>query len=569
MNIGGIVVIIERIVFNIVTILLFIYVLNKFLRFKKNYYLTLAVAEVIAITFNVLNLINGLDNMYVEIVSLVLGIAIPGVVYIYDYMQYITKTNILGLLPSKVNVFESGAESTYMRKLPMLESKDPADIVKWMKLNEDDIFEQLKNNFKKAESNIEKKKYKEGIDIYIGAETLFKENPTIFFNAGIAFMKNGNYQEAIVQFLNSASILEQQETDDSSSADCAFDRAKSMIQGIDKFEVYYNTALAMACAGKLEKAVEFFKKAGEEKGNWILVYKPLAIILEDLKRYEEAAKMYEKLSEYEPEDFESYGRIGTLFAFKKEYEKAILNYRKAANVDPNNPTLFYNLGILLYETGKYTEAIDKFRRSISLKNDDYKVHYNLSMALEAAGEKPTAVEYLKRALELKPEYTPASNNLAIIQCSLGNYEEAIEICKKALKYDPESYETAFNLGIAYMEKKDFDNAKKYLTMSTELNENLAEAYFALGQIAIRREEYPIAEENYLKAIEKDPEYPNPYYNLARIYAFRKEFAKVNESLAKAVELEPMYKEKAKVDKAFDFMRNMQEFKSILAMNVAN
>ena len=115
-----------------------------------------------------------------------------------------------------------------------------------------------------------------------------------------------------------------------------------------------------------------------------------------------------------------------------------------------------------------------------------------------------------------------------------------------------------------MEIKYYDSAKKYFGKAIYKNPNIAEAYFGLGQIAVSKEEYPIAEENYLKAIQADKEYPNPYYNLARIYAFRQEYAKVMQYLTTAINLEPAYKNRAKSDGAFDFMKNMTEFMQITA-----
>lgn len=561
---GGAKVIIERVIYNVLAIVLAIYVLRKYLSKNKRMYLLVLGGEVVAITFNILNIYESVyyGNYVAEAVSAIFGIIVPGVVFIRDYFDY-KKDNIIGMLGSGQPYNEKGTPSEYYKQIPMFEPKDPTDIIKWIKINEEDIFVQLKEKFKKAEQCVDKGEFKEAMEIYIGAEALFKDNPIILFNSGIVFMKNSNYEQAVIRFTRAKEILEQQETDEETSASLAFDRTKMLVQGIEKFDVYYNLALALVCLGKPELAVENFKKAGESKSNWILVYRPLAIILENLKRYEEAANMYEKLSEYEPEDFAGYGKIGTLFAFKKEYDKAISNYKKAARLDPDNPSLHYNMGILLYETDKITEAINSFRNAIEINNNDYRFHYNLALALEKADEKNIAIDEFKKAIKIKPDYTPASNNLAILLCGMGKQQEAIRICEDAIRHDNENYELYFNLAIANMEIKNLDNAKKYFNLAISKNPDLAEAYFGLAQIAVSREEYPIAEENYLKAIKCDKDYPNPYYNLARIYAFRKEYAKVIDYLTNAINLEKSYRDRAKNDGAFDFMKNMTEFKVLI------
>ena len=556
--------IIERIIYNVLAILLAIYVIKKYIVKSKNIYLLVLGGEAIAIVFNLLNLRESvyLENYFIELVSAIFGIIIPGIVFFNDYLSYM-RNNIVAMLGTGKVAYEKGSVSEYYNQIPMFEPKDPTDIVKWLKINEDDIHVQLKNRFKKAEECIEKGEFKEAMEIYTGAEALFKDNPVIMFNSGILFMKNANYEQAVIRFTRAKEILEEQENDTESSASVAFDRTKMLVQGIEKFDVYYNLALAFACWGKPELAVANFKKAGESKSNWILVYKPLALILENLKRYEEAANMYEKLSEYEPEDFAGYGKIGTLFAFKKEYDKAILNYKKAARLDPDNPSLYYNMGILLYETDKTTEAINAFRSAIEINKDDYRYHYNLALALEKANERNIAVDELRRTIAIKPDYTAASNNLAILLCGMGKQEEAIIVCENAIKNDASNYELYFNAAIASMEIKNYASAKVYFENALERNPNLAEAYFGLGQIAVTKEAYMTAEENYLKAIKADDTYPNPYYNVARIYAYRKEYAKVMEFLTNAIALEPAYKSRAKTDGAFDFMRNMTEFKTLV------
>ena len=556
--------IIERIIYNIIVILLFVYIIRLYINKRKEWYLAIGGGQVIAITFNILNLFNNVyyGNYLIESIAAILGVGIPGALFLIQYFGSI-RNNIIGLLGPGSSIFEKGTVNEYFDKIPMLESKEPSDVVKWIRLNEEDVIVQLKDKFSFAENLVASEKYKEALDIYNGAEVLFKENPVILYNSGIIYMKNANYEMAVARFLRAAELLENQETYDDTSASIAFDRAKNIMQGIEKFDVYYNLALAFACLNKPELAVENFKKAGDSKSNWILVYKPLAIILENLKRYEEAAKMYEKLSEYEPEDFAGYGKIGTLFAFKKEYDKAIINYRKAIRLDPNNASLYYNMGILLYETDKITEAINTFRNAIEINGDDYRFHYNLALALERADEKTLAIDELRKTLILKPDYTVASNMLAILYCGTGNQDAAIQVCESAIKYDIDNYELYFNAAIAYMEAKDYENAKKYFISALSKNPNLAEAYFGLGQIAVIAEDYFSAETNYLKAIKANPDYPNPYYNLSRIYAYKKEYAKVMENLTQAVKLNPAYKQRIKNDGAFDFMQNMNDFKALI------
>ena len=51
--------IIERIIYNILAVLFFVYTIKSYITKRKEAYLVVAGGEVVAVTFNVLNLFNG------------------------------------------------------------------------------------------------------------------------------------------------------------------------------------------------------------------------------------------------------------------------------------------------------------------------------------------------------------------------------------------------------------------------------------------------------------------------------------------------------------------------------
>ena len=158
--------IIERIIYNIISILLFVYIIKSYINKRKEWYLVIGGGQVIAITFNVLNLYNSIyyGNYLIESIAATLGIVIPGCVFLMQYFASI-RNNIVGLLGPGGNIFEKGTISEYYEKIPMLESKEPSDVVKWIRLNEEDVIVQLKDKFSVAENLVASEKYKEALDI--------------------------------------------------------------------------------------------------------------------------------------------------------------------------------------------------------------------------------------------------------------------------------------------------------------------------------------------------------------------------------------------------------------------
>ena len=52
--------IVERIIYNIISILLFVYTIKSYVDKRKEWYLVIGGGQVIAITFNILNLFNSI-----------------------------------------------------------------------------------------------------------------------------------------------------------------------------------------------------------------------------------------------------------------------------------------------------------------------------------------------------------------------------------------------------------------------------------------------------------------------------------------------------------------------------
>jgi tetratricopeptide (TPR) repeat protein len=101
----------------------------------------------------------------------------------------------------------------------------------------------------------------------------------------------------------------------------------------------------------------------------------------------------------------------------------------------------------------------------------------------------------------------------------------------------------------------------------EVNPNHAEAYSNLGNLLAkdetRREE---AEEKYNTAIELNPKYASAYFNLACLRSLSQKDENKDEAfefLRKAIELDSKFKELAKTDTDFDFIRDNPQFSEII------
>lgn len=139
----------------------------------------------------------------------------------------------------------------------------------------------------------------------------------------------------------------------------------------------------------------------------------------------------------------------------------------------------------------------------------------------------------------------------------------------AVAKSPNKMRVHHNLGRAYFNRGDIDGAIREgeiaLKLSTNLDrkENVKFVLNLLGGSYFLKGEVEKALDMFSRAINVDPNFATSYYNLSCIHATRKEKDKALEFLRKAIALDQRYKEKAKMDKDFDGLRNERAYAEML------
>lgn len=149
------------------------------------------------------------------------------------------------------------------------------------------------------------------------------------------------------------------------------------------------------------------------------------------------------------------------------------------------------------------------------------------------------------------------------------FKDSLTLWSDAAKKSPYKMRVHYNLGRAYWGKGRIDQAIQEAEIALRLMANLDRkenvkyvlnllggAYFVKGQT-------DAALQVFQQAIEVDPKFATSYYNLSCVYASKKEKEKALENLKRAISLDPMNREKAKVDKDFDPLRNEKEFEQLV------
>jgi len=195
----------------------------------------------------------------------------------------------------------------------------------------------------------------------------------------------------------------------------------------------------------------------------------------------------------------------------------------------------------------YREAIEAFKEGSPkdpvLRNKIGIAHHQMMQLNEAK-------KYYEQAVKLKPTYSEAINNLGTVYYAAKSYRRAISQYRKAIKLAPESASIHSNLGTAYFARNQWDLASQEFREALKLDPNVFEHHSSYGIMLQER------------SVQEKAKF---HYGLAVLYAQDNRVELALQYLRKA--LEEGYKERHKLpeDPAFASLRELPEFKQLLAL----
>lgn len=161
----------------------------------------------------------------------------------------------------------------------------------------------------------------------------------------------------------------------------------------------------------------------------------------------------------------------------------------------------------------------------------------------------TAKKYYERAAKIDRRYSEAVNNLGTVYYAKKSYRRAISQYQKALRISPDSASIWSNLGTAEFARKRYDQAMKCYEKAIALDPEVFEHHSSAGVLLQER------------TVEERAKF---HYYQAKLYAKQGMTERALLYLRKA--LEEGLKERDKVPEEPDFaaMRDLPEFKELLA-----
>lgn len=333
---------------------------------------------------------------------------------------------------------------------------------------------------------------------------------------------------------------------------------ESVQSGTEDGRVYYQLAFSYEQKGKIDKAIEFYKKSAalldeqdpKHRYHYYARYN-LALLYKDIGDLDNAVKAVEKALEKHKEP-SGHNLLGFLYWTQGKKDEALKEYQISVKIDPNQEDAQYNLGVLYYNKGDLENAKEAFEKVKELNPDH-----------------PKALVYLgnlgDETILSKAEYTDLLiPDPALRHCYLGKkYLDKGNIADARLEYEtgfevnPDSPIVNQGLAVAYEYNsegvrygKGFNIEKSIFHYEKALSAdpNLVEAGFNLAVLYSMEGKIDDSIRLYLRTIRLDPSYAKAHYNLAVIYDNEtKNYKRARYHYTRYLQLEPETPKKAEIE----------------------
>lgn len=195
----------------------------------------------------------------------------------------------------------------------------------------------------------------------------------------------------------------------------------------------------------------------------------------------------------------------------------------------------------------YREAIDAYREG---PTRDAVLLNKTGIAYHQMMELPVAKRYYEQAIKIKPDYAEAINNLGTVYYAQKSYRRAIRQYRKALRFSPDAASIYSNLGTAYFARKNYKDASIAYEKALLLDPNVFENRSTTGVLLQERN------------VEERAKF---HFFLSRTYAKAGNSERALEYMRKCIEEGFKDRKKFQQDPEFAKLRDLPEFKELLAM----
>lgn len=231
----------------------------------------------------------------------------------------------------------------------------------------------------------------------------------------------------------------------------------------------------------------------------------LGIIEYQEKDYRKALELINRAIHLDANNASSHSNLGNVLKEMQRYPDALDSYNRAIDLNPEIPQVLSNRGNVLKELAMFDEALQSYGRAIELAPDYAEAYFNRGVLLQHLEQLENAMHNYGEAIAINASYAQAYSNRGNILRDMGKLEAALEDYDAAIKIDQGLAEVHLNRGNTFKDLKRYVEALASYDRAIQLDDKLAGAYSGLGSVHYVLNRYQEAIVNYCAAIDLDPE----------------------------------------------------------------
>lgn len=250
-------------------------------------------------------------------------------------------------------------------------------------------------------------------------------------------------------------------------------------------------ATALRDAGRLDQAVERYRRALALDPASAAAHNNLAIALGAQGRIDEATRHYEEAVRIEP-NASSHYNLANVLARQGRFDEAVEHYQRSLALRPDLVGAHNNLGIVLQTQGRLDDAARHFQAAARVAPDDARAYRHLGGLFASQGKVDQAIQQYRRALEVAPDDRDARRDLGMALLAQGRGDEAIAEFRRGLEHHPDAVDLHNDIGIALAAGGQLDEAIEHFRRAVELDPALSEARENLKRAEEVRDRNPVS-----------------------------------------------------------------------------
>ncbi|MDB5287899.1 MAG: hypothetical protein JWR05_2848 [Mucilaginibacter sp.] len=443
---------------------------------------------------------------------------------------------------------------------------------------------------KRAEVEIDQEEYKKAIEDESAALLADPDFSDAYWNRGIAYGNNGDYQLAIDDY-NKAIGFNQTNKENLSTL---FDnrginerRLKNYKKAIEDHtqaisynskngDAYWHRATAYNYNGDYQLAIDDYSTAmfyNFDPEDLATLYDNRGNNKRQLKQYREAVNDYNNAIKLNPKKGKFYWDRGLAYQYNGDYQLAIDDFNAAIpyyqDAKADLAILFNNLAINKMALHQPQKALDDIIKAIELNQQNGYFYWSRGNIYSQIGKCRQAINDFTKAIDFYKEnkimqailHSSNATNLYIIN----ENQKVIDECTAAITLAPDYSSSYFTRGKVYLKRiinkeqaiKDFNKVIELDTSKSTVSYIFSQFYIGNTDIAMQS-----LQQQVLKTSSSD-DVLNHYYNIACMFSIMNKPKEANIYLRKAIE-SGYSKDFATNDEDFDNIRKTPDYIELMA-----